>query len=163
MQIAFPSEHGLKTFISAKHRVEIDLASLFTRQLTAQPHCDVETALYLVSPDAKQNDAFIYDVTEGNCSECFSMLNESDVFQFKSRFRLHQSSDRSRADGELLQGMSAESMHDIVYTYVTFECMEGANSEPLHDVLYSGEYKSLQALCQKKCRAIIILTESAKI
>ena len=107
LQVVFPSLHGLKTFLSAKDRVEVDLASLFSQHLsqsTTEPHpliCEVETELYLIAPDAKQKSASIYNVTERNCIECLSMLKESDVFQFRPLFQVHQSSNPSRANGEL--------------------------------------------------------------
>ena len=131
MQVAFPSEHGLKTFLSTKNRVEIDLASMFSQHLTARPDCDVETALFLVSPDTDQKNATIYDVTESNCSECLSMLKESDVFQFGPVFQLHQSSYPSKANGELLRGVLFAELiqYALYYTHVTIiiwsECTEG--------------------------------------
>ena len=62
----------------------------------------METTLFLISPNAEQKNATIYDVTEGNCFECLSMLKKSDVFQFGPLFQLHWSSQSSRANGELL-------------------------------------------------------------
>ena len=107
LQVVFPSTHGLKTFLSAKERVEVDLASLFSQHLsqsTSEPHplhCEVETELFLIAPDAKQKSASIYNVTERNYAECLSMLTESHVFQFGPLFQVHQSSNISRANGEL--------------------------------------------------------------
>ena len=108
--------------------MEIDLAFLFSQHLTARPDCDVETALFLVSPDADQKNATIYDVTESNCSGCLSMLKESDVFQFGPVFQLHQSNYHNRANGELLHGiLFAELIQHLLYTrdYIWSECTEG--------------------------------------
>ena len=127
MQVAFPSEHGLKTFLSTEHRVDIALASLFSRQLTAWPDsrqltalpdCDVETALFLVSPNADQKNATIYDVTESNCSECLSMLKKSDVFQFGPLFQHHQRSHPNKANGEF-----AFHVFRIHAAYILLHCM----------------------------------------
>ena len=85
----------------------MDLASLFSRHLSqsmAEPShlsCEVDTELFLIAPDAKQKSASIYNVTERNCVECLSMLKESDVFQFRPLFQVHQSRNPSRANGEL--------------------------------------------------------------
>ena len=107
LQVAFPSSHGLKTFLDNKDRVEVDLASLYSRHLsqsTAEPSrlsCEVETELFLIAPDAKQKSASICNVTERNYDECLSILTESDVLQFGPLFQMHQSSNISRANGEL--------------------------------------------------------------
>ena len=85
----------------------MDLASLFSQHLsqsTAEPHplsCEVETQLFLISPDVKQKRANVYNVTKGNYAECLFMLKESDVFQFKPLFQVHQSNNLSRANGEI--------------------------------------------------------------
>ena len=44
--------------------------------------------------------SIIYYVTEANYSECLYMLKESDMFQFGPLFRVHQSSNQIRANGE---------------------------------------------------------------
>ena len=103
--------------------MEIDLASLFSQQLTTRPDCDVETALFLVSPNADQKNATIYDVTESNCSECLSMLKKSDVFEFGPLFQHYLSSHPNRANGELLHVMS----HAAYYFIVRMYDFEGAN------------------------------------
>ena len=93
LQVAFPSAHGLKTFLNAKDRVEVDLAFLFSQhlsQLTAEPRplsCEVETELFLIAPDAKHEHADYYSVTKGNCNECLSQLKKSEVFQFSTLFQ----------------------------------------------------------------------------
>ena len=87
VQVAFPSEHGLRTFLDAREQVEIDLASLFCQKLpqsAAEPHplsCEVETELFLIAPDAKQKEAGVIKVTKDNCSDCLTILKESGVFE----------------------------------------------------------------------------------
>ena len=107
LQVAFPSAHGLKTFLEAKEQMEVDLSSLFSQHLSqsaSEPRplsCEIETELFLIAPNAKQKNASIYNVTERNYSECLSMLKESDVFQFGPLFQVHQSNNPNGANGEL--------------------------------------------------------------
>ena len=76
--------------------MEIDLAALFSRYLpqsAAEPcplSSEVETELFLIAPDAKHKDARVIRVTEDNCSECLTILKDSDVFEVGSLFRCYQ-------------------------------------------------------------------------
>ena len=106
LQVTFPSAHDLETFLNAKDRVEVDLASLFSRHLSqsaAEPcplSCEVETELFLVAPDAKQKDARVISVSSDNCSECLSILKDSNVFGFGPLFRTyHLTPDRALSKG----------------------------------------------------------------
>ena len=106
LQVTFPSAHGLETFLNAKDRVEVDLASLFSRHLSqsaAEPctlSCEVEMELFLVAPDDKQKDARVISVSSDNCSECLSILKDSSVFEFGSMFRAyHHTPDRAFSKG----------------------------------------------------------------
>ena len=106
LQVTFPSAHGLETFLNAKDRVEVDLASLFSRHLSqsgAEPcplSCEVETELFLVAPDDKQKDARVISVSSDNCSECLSILKDSSVFEFGPLFRAyHHHPDRDLSKG----------------------------------------------------------------
>ena len=107
LQVVFPSSHGLKTFLSAKERVDVDLVSLFSQHLSqsaSEPRplsCEVETELFLIAPDAKQKIAGVYKISERNYAECLSMLKGSDVFQFRPLFQVYESNNPSRANGEL--------------------------------------------------------------
>ena len=99
------------SFLSAKERVEIDLASLFSQHLVvplslaAEPRpfsCEVETDLFLIAPDAKQKDARVVRVTADNCSRCLSIWKESEVFKFDPLLQHHQfNPEHTMARGEL--------------------------------------------------------------
>ena len=106
IQVIFPSSHGLETFLNAKDRVEVDLATLFSQHLSqsaAEPcllSCEVETELFLVAPDDEQKDARVISVSSDNCSECLSILKDSSVFEFGPLFRAyHHTPDRALSKG----------------------------------------------------------------
>lgn len=94
-------------FLGAKEQVEVDLASLFSQQLAqsvekqCQLGCNVETELFLIAPKSKHKEANVIKVTEDNCSECFSILRDSEVFEFGPLFREYQfNPGRTMARGE---------------------------------------------------------------
>ena len=96
----------MKSFLNAKDKIEVKLASLFSKHLPqasreAAVDCEVETDLCLIVPNALQREARIYSVSKGNCSECLSKVKNSDVFQFGHLFEEFKSNPgRELRNGE---------------------------------------------------------------
>lgn len=104
MQVTFLAKHSLRAFLSAKERVEIELASLFSQLLSHSAKgpcsisCEVETELFLVAP--QQKEASVVEVTEDNCAECFSILEDSAVFRFGQLFQDYNHHSNTMERGE---------------------------------------------------------------
>ena len=90
-QVTFSSEHSLKQFVQSKGRMEKELAGLFSKmlqppQLAGSPAnpipAQVNSKLFLMTPDWLGNECGSQEVTSDNFSECIFVWRDSKVFEF---------------------------------------------------------------------------------
>ena len=90
-QVTFSSEHSLKQFVQSKGRMEKELAGLFSKmlqppQLVGSPAnpipAQVNSKLFLMTPDWFDNRCGAMEVTMDNYSCCISVWRDSKVFEF---------------------------------------------------------------------------------